>query len=165
LHPSALALAEHVGGAYRWDEPTQSWIPLLDWNSQDQTTYQGVESIAIDPLTPSKLYILAGTSYWKGGNTAILRSSDYGNSFAVTDVTSKFKANGNGADRQKGEGLTVDPNLGSVLFCGTLLLAQTNTPGSGIGTNWFIVPNSNTTNCYFMPGSTHSSVFFRLISP
>src|SRR5215472_19322529 len=35
-----------VGGAYRWDEPNQSWIPLLDWNSQSQTTYQGVESLA-----------------------------------------------------------------------------------------------------------------------
>ena len=49
-----------VGGAYRWDEATQSWIPLLDWNSQNQTTYQGVESFAIDPQDPSKLYILAG---------------------------------------------------------------------------------------------------------
>ena len=38
-----------VGGAYRWDEPTQSWIPLLDWNSQNETTYQGVESMAVDP--------------------------------------------------------------------------------------------------------------------
>ena len=38
-----------VGGAYRWDEPAQSWIALLDWNSQNETTYQGVESLAIDP--------------------------------------------------------------------------------------------------------------------
>ena len=46
-----------VGGAYRWDEPTQSWIPLLDWNSQNETTYQGVESMAVDPQAPAKLYI------------------------------------------------------------------------------------------------------------
>lgn len=108
-----------VGGAYRWDEPTQSWIPLLDWNSQDQTSYQGVESLAVDPSSPNNVYILAGTSYWNGGITAILCSTNYGASFTVVDVTSKFKANGNGSDRNKGEGLAVDPNLGSILFCGT----------------------------------------------
>ncbi|MFO1477342.1 MAG: Ig-like domain-containing protein [Verrucomicrobiota bacterium] len=108
-----------VGGAYRWDELNQSWIPLLDWNSQNQTTYQGVESIAVDPQSPNKVYILAGTSYWNGGASAVLRSSDYGATFAITDVTSKFKANGNGPDRQKGETLAVDPNLGNVLFCGS----------------------------------------------
>jgi xyloglucan-specific exo-beta-1,4-glucanase len=108
-----------VGGAYRWDEPTQSWIPLLDWNSQNQTSYQGVESMAIDPSAPNKLYILAGTAYWNSGITAILCSTNYGTNFTITDVTSKFKANGNGADRNKGESLAVDPNLGSILFCGS----------------------------------------------
>ena len=44
-----------VGGAYRWEESTKSWIPLLDWNSQDETTYQGVESLAIDPQSLGKL--------------------------------------------------------------------------------------------------------------
>src|SRR5215472_18616736 len=124
-----------VGGAYRWDEATQSWIPLLDWNSQNQTSYQGVESFAIDPQDPSKLYILAGTSYWNGGATAILRSTNYGNSFAITDVTSKFKANGNGADRQKGEGLAVDPNLGSILFCGTRANGLFKSTDSGVTWN------------------------------
>lgn len=108
-----------VGGAYRWIETSQSWVPLLDWNSQDETSYQGVEAMAIDPQAPSKLYLLVGTDYWNGGKTAILRSSDYGNSFAITDVTAKFKAHGNGSDRQKGEALAVDPNLGTILFCGT----------------------------------------------
>ena len=108
-----------VGGAYRWDEATQIWVPILDWLSANQVSYMGVESIAVDPESPGKLYILAGTSYWNGGITAILRSTNYGTSFAITDVTSQFKADGNGADRQKGESLAVDPNLGSVLFCGS----------------------------------------------
>ncbi len=124
-----------VGGAYRWDEPTESWIALLDWNSQNQTSYQGVESLAIDPQTPNKLYILAGTSYWNGGSTAILRSSDFGNTFAITDVTAKFKANGNGSDRQKGEGLAVDPNLGSILFCGTRANGLFKSADSGVTWN------------------------------
>ena len=130
-----------VGGAYRWDEPSQSWIPLLDWCSQDQTTYQGVESLAIDPQSPGKLYILAGTAYWNGGATAILRSSDYGNTFAITDVTAKFKAHGNGSDRQKGESLAVDPNLGSILFCGTRANGLFKSIDSGA--TWNVVSSLN----------------------
>ncbi len=124
-----------VGGAYRWDEPSQTWIALLDWCSQNQTTYQGVESLAIDPQTPAKVYILAGTSYWNGGATAILRSSDYGNTFAITDVTAKFKANGNGSDRQKGETLAVDPNLGNILFCGSRANGLFKSTDSGVTWN------------------------------
>lgn len=126
-----------VGGAYRWDETNQSWIPLLDWCSQNETTYQGVESLAVDPQAPAKLYILAGTSYWNGGATAILRSTDYGNTFAITDVTAKFKAHGNGSDRQKGESLAVDPNLGNILFCGTRANGLFKSTDSGV--TWNVV--------------------------
>jgi xyloglucan-specific exo-beta-1,4-glucanase len=124
-----------VGGAYRWEESTKSWRPLLDWNSQDETTYQGVESLAIDPQSPEKLYILAGTSYWNGGKTAILRSSDYGATFVSTDVTAKFKAHGNGANRQKGEALAVDPNQGNILFCGTRANGLFKSTDSGVTWN------------------------------
>jgi hypothetical protein len=50
-------------------------------------------------------------------------------------VTSKFKANGNGADRQKGEGLAVDPNLGSILFCGTRANGLFSSTDSGVTWN------------------------------
>ena len=45
-----------VGGAYRWDAANSKWIPLLDWNSEDQTTYQGVEALALDPQNANNLY-------------------------------------------------------------------------------------------------------------
>jgi hypothetical protein len=108
-----------VGGAYRWDAAQNRWIPLLDWTTQEQTGFQGVESLALDPQAPGKVYILAGTSYFNGGKTVILRSSDYGNTFAMTEVSTQFKAHGNGMGRQTGEKLVVDPNNGKVLFCGT----------------------------------------------
>ena len=130
-----------VGGAYRWNEPTQSWIPLLDWLSPNQVSYMGVESIAVDPESPAKLYILAGTSYLNGGITAILRSTNYGATFAITDVTSKFKANGNGPDRQKGEPLAVDPNLGSILFCGSRANGLFKSTDSGV--TWNAVSSLN----------------------
>src|SRR5690606_34188177 len=83
-----------VGGAYRWDSENNEWIPLLDWVGEDQTGFLGVESLAIDPTSPNKLYMQVGITYFNGGKTAILRSEDYGQTFAITDVTSQFKANG-----------------------------------------------------------------------
>ena len=108
-----------VGGAYRWDALNSKWIPLLDWNSESETGFQGVESIAMDPQASKNVYMLVGTDYFNSGKTAILRSTDYGNTFAITDVTSQFKAHGNGMGRQNGEKLVVDPNRGSILFCGS----------------------------------------------
>lgn len=108
-----------VGGAYRWDEANKVWIPLLDWVNESQVGYMGVEALAIDPSSPSKVYMLAGISYFNGGKTAILKSNDYGATFAISEVTTQFKAHGNGAGRQNGERLAVDPNKGSILFCGS----------------------------------------------
>lgn len=108
-----------VGGAYRWDAANNNWVPLLDWVSDGQVGYLGVESIALDPQAANKVYMLVGTSYFNNGNTAILISSDYGNTFTVVNVSSQFRAHGNGMGRQSGEKLMVDPNLGSVLYCGT----------------------------------------------
>src|SRR3954470_20321828 len=70
-----------VGGAYRWNAATSTWIPLTDWASEDETGFLGVESIALDPQTPSTVYLLAGIDYFNGGKTAILKSTDYGNTF------------------------------------------------------------------------------------
>ncbi|MDP4269266.1 MAG: T9SS type A sorting domain-containing protein [Bacteroidota bacterium] len=108
-----------VGGAYRWDAANSKWIPLLDWNSEDEVSYQGVEALALDPQNANNLYLLAGTDYFNGGKTAILKSTDKGNTFTEVVVTSQFKAHGNGMGRSNGERLAVDPNNSNVLFCGT----------------------------------------------
>jgi xyloglucan-specific exo-beta-1,4-glucanase len=121
-----------VGGAYRWDAINSKWIPLMDWTSENQTGYQGVESVAIDPQASKNVYMLVGTSYFNGGNTAILRSTDYGNTFATTNVTSQFKAHGNGMGRQNGEKLVVDPNKGNILFCGTRYNGLFRSTDSGV---------------------------------
>jgi len=108
-----------VGGAYRWDQASEAWTPLVDWVSDEQTGYLGVESIALDPGAPERVYMLVGISYFHGGKSAILRSSDFGDTFEITDVTSQFKAHGNGMGRQSGEKLAVDPHDGRILLVGT----------------------------------------------
>lgn len=108
-----------VGGAYRWDQASQSWTALLDWVSDSETGYLGVESIALDPNAEGRVYMQVGISYFHGGKSAILRSTDFGNTFSVTDVTSQFTAHGNGMGRQSGEKLAVDPNDGRILLTGT----------------------------------------------
>ncbi|MBV5316104.1 MAG: T9SS type A sorting domain-containing protein [Prolixibacteraceae bacterium] len=117
--PNLFYAKTDVGGIFRWQEDTKSWKPLFGWVANNQTSYLGAEALAIDPQSPNKIYALVGTDYWDGGKSAILRSEDYGETFKITDVTSLFKAHGNGSDRQKGETLVVDPNKSNILFCGT----------------------------------------------
>jgi xyloglucan-specific exo-beta-1,4-glucanase len=132
-----------VGGAYRWNSATSTWIPLLDWVGENEVGYLGVESIAIDPVNPAKMYMLVGTSYFNSGKTAILRSDDYGNTFQIVDVTSQFKAHGNGMGRQTGEKLVVDPNLPSTLYVGTRSNGLFKSTNSGV--SWSRVNSLNIT--------------------
>ena len=108
-----------VGGAFRWDNSAARWVSLLDWVADDQIGYLGVESLAVDPKNAANVYLYVGISYFNGGKSAVLRSTDYGATFAATDVTTQFKAHGNGMGRQNGERMVVDPGSSNVLYLGT----------------------------------------------
>jgi hypothetical protein len=132
-----------VGGAYRWDNASGRWVSLLDWVAEDQVGFLGVEALAIDPKNAANVYMTVGINYFNGGKTAVLRSSDYGRTFAVADVTSQFKAHGNGMGRQNGERLVVDPGSSNVLYAGTRqsgLFKSTN-----YGASWARVTALNVT--------------------
>ena len=104
-----------VGGAYRWDDSAQRWIPITDWMGMADASLTGIESIAVDPNDPQRVYVAAGI--YNGGNAAILRSDDQGKTFQRTDVP--FKMGGNESGRFNGERLAVDPNQGGILFFGS----------------------------------------------
>lgn len=91
----------------------------MDWVSDKDTGLLGIESLATDPSSPSKLYLSAGIAYLNGGASAILKSDDYGQTFKRIDVTSQFKVHGNGMGRGNGEKLQVDPDNGKILYIGT----------------------------------------------
>ncbi|HLL64176.1 MAG TPA: RICIN domain-containing protein [Micromonosporaceae bacterium] len=119
-HRDVLYARTDMGGAYRWNPATSRWIPITDWVSAADWTLLGIESMATDPVDPRRLYIAAGTytNDWSG-NGAILRSTDYGNTFQRTNMP--FKMGGNESGRSMGERMMVDPNNNAVIYFGTRL--------------------------------------------
>ncbi|MDP9424138.1 MAG: hypothetical protein M3Q19_15130 [Pseudomonadota bacterium] len=106
-------LRTDMGGAYRWHDKQQRWIPLQD--SNPVSSYMGIESIAPDPRDPNIVYLAAGMGRW--GEAAIWRSSDRGANWRITPVP--FKMGGNEDGRGLGERLAIDPNRTSTLFFGS----------------------------------------------
>ena len=121
FHPTAPGIRyarTDIGGAYRWDEATHRWQPILDWLSYKDRNLMGVESIAVDPSDPNRVYLACGTyTSAETPNGAILRSSDRGRTFQRTNVPIKFGGNEDG--RGNGERLAVDPQDGRILYLGT----------------------------------------------
>ena len=120
FHPKAenlLYARTDVGGIYRYEFDKKTWVPLMDWVSQNDVGLYGTEAFALDPTDPKRIYVLAGTGYFSQGRTAVLRSEDYGNTWDTSYV--EMLAHGNGMGRQTGEKLAVDPNKPNILFCGS----------------------------------------------
>jgi xyloglucan-specific exo-beta-1,4-glucanase len=131
-----------VGGAYRWDESFKGWIPMTDFISEANAGYMGVESIAIDPQSPNKIYMYVGTSYFSGGKSAILYSDNYGTTWTERKVvTTQFPAHGNDYGRQAGERLAIDPNKPVIMYCGSRTRGLWNSTDGGY--NW-VRSNSGT---------------------
>ena len=116
FHPLQKGLSyarTDVGGAYRWDDADKRWIPITDWLASDD--YTGIESLALDPSDPNRVYLAAGI--YSHTRAAILRSDDQGQTWQTTVVP--FKMGGNESGRFNGERLAVDPHDGEILFFGS----------------------------------------------
>ncbi|MBV9183883.1 MAG: xyloglucanase, partial [Acidobacteria bacterium] len=153
--PGLVYVRTDIGGAYRWNPFTGRWIPLLDWLGPNDWNLTGVESIAIDPVNPWRLYLAAGTytNEFTSQNGAILRSSDWGFTFQRFDLP--FKVGANMPGRSMGERLAVDPNNPSILYLGAR-------SGNGLwksmdyGQTWSRVSNFPDSGPYF-PGPQSNS--------
>ena len=90
FHPTAKGVRyarTDMGSAYRWNEQTKRWEGILDWVPYEDLNLMGVESIAVDPADPNKVYLACGT-YTSASDNAILRSSDRAKTFQRTNVPS-----------------------------------------------------------------------------
>jgi photosystem II stability/assembly factor-like uncharacterized protein len=115
-HPRAKNLIyarTDVGGAYRWDENSQHWIPITD--SFSPADFTGIESLAVDPNDTNRVYLAAGI--YENSQSAIFRSDNQGRTWRQTAVP--FKMGGNETGRFNGERLVVNPNDGHILFFGS----------------------------------------------
>ena len=119
FHPSQPDICycrTDMGGAYKWNASTKSWMPLMDWVSLDDSNLQGVKSIAIDPQNADNVYLACGT-YTTNSNAAILCSYDGARTFTRIDVP--FTMGGNENGRGNGERMMVDPQNGNIIYIGT----------------------------------------------
>jgi xyloglucan-specific exo-beta-1,4-glucanase len=148
--PGLVYARTDIGGAYRFDTHEGRWIPLLDWVGFPDWNLSGVESIAIDPVDPHRLYLAVGTytNDYTTENGAILRSFDKGRRFQTIHLP--FKVGSNMPGRGMGERLAIDPNNTRILYLGTR-------SGNGLwrsmdsGETWAKVTNFPDTGPYHEP--------------
>jgi hypothetical protein len=108
-----------IGGAYRW-AGNGAWTPITDgigFNA-GESTFHGVESIALDPTNDNKVYLVTGmySHDWQGTpiNGRIYVSGDRGNTWSHYDLP--FPVGGNENARAVGERLQLDPTNPSTMF-------------------------------------------------
>ena len=134
FHPTTANLLyarTDVGGAYRWNQSTASWLPITDGLGfgAAESKYHGIESIAVDPNNDQIIYMAAGM-YTTEGNGRLYISSDRGDHW--THVGLPFPLAGNSPGRAIGERLTVDPNKPSTLFYATRTAGLWKSVDSGL---------------------------------
>ncbi len=121
-HPQDLFLRADGGGIWRFDRKSQRWVALMDnlhWSWSNLAT---VDSLAIDPNDPSTIYVAGGSSRWSHPHD-LLKTTDGGKTWARLHLKNArgedVVSEGNGADKQAGERLLVDPNDSRTLYFGS----------------------------------------------
>lgn len=114
-----------MGGAYRFDPQSESWIPLTDFAGYEDYGRLGIASLATDPVEPNRLVIASGTytNDWDPTPMEMLVSEDYGGHFTRVPMHKSdgtpMKIGGNMPGRGCGERLAIDPNNNKVIYFGS----------------------------------------------
>ncbi|CAM3030765.1 hypothetical protein RAHE111665_11840 [Rariglobus hedericola] len=125
---AAIYARTDVGGAFRW-VPTGDvagnggWVSLSDtlvpFATAGATALHCVESIAVDPSTPNRLYMAVGNPSISSTARGIYGSDNQGASWYLVGASNTFVIQGNGGSRANGERLAVDPNNPNILWYGS----------------------------------------------
>ncbi|KAL2176210.1 glycoside hydrolase family 74 protein [Thermothelomyces heterothallicus CBS 202.75] len=122
FHPKEKGVAyarTDIGGLYRLNPNDDSWTPLTDnLGTNEKWGRWGIDAVAVDPQDADKVYAAVGmyTNDWDPNPGSIIRSSDRGATWEVTELP--FKVGGNMPGRGMGERLAVDPANSDILFFG-----------------------------------------------
>lgn len=122
IHPSdpdIMYIRTDVGGAYRWEEKTNSWTQLMSSFSLDGQ--YAVDGIALDKNNKDIVYICVGNDQpWEQGvSSGIWKSEDRGNTWTDISPDYTIRFHGNSENRGDGECIAVDPNNSNILWVGT----------------------------------------------
>ncbi len=129
LSPNDVYVRTDIGGAYRFDSGNNQWLPLLDqFDSSFAKGGIGVESIAVDPQKPQRVYVAINRNYASFQDTdgktkykygaEVMVSEDWGVTWKPTDLAPKNVYLGpNQAYRSDtGERIAIDPNKSGLLY-------------------------------------------------
>ena len=135
LDPTVRYARTDVGNAYRWDVPTQQWIPMRVSNPDGSGVQNAAEtsapssfgesSVTVDPNNKSVVYMVFPTEHscdvqCPTNYEQIYKSVDGGLNFTPGNMTAAaIVGNPNGTNRMHGERLAVDPANSSVLYFGS----------------------------------------------
>ncbi|GCE25145.1 hypothetical protein KDA_06290 [Dictyobacter alpinus] len=118
IHPTAAGVVyarTDVGGAYRWNESTQTWTQLIVTPAVPNPAAgdYNVESIAVSKTNSQVVYVAVGDDI---GNATgrILKSTNRGASW--TDSGQRWSMAGNGDYRTGSARIAVDPNNDNVVY-------------------------------------------------
>jgi hypothetical protein len=120
FHPTnanVLYARTDVGGAYRWNPASASWVAITDFMGVTEGHYHSAESMAIDPNDDQRVYMAAGMYLSENPDGRLYISTDRGDNWTHVDLP--FSIGGNNQGRAVGERLMVDPNQPSILFYGS----------------------------------------------
>lgn len=118
--PDRLYIRTDVGGAFRWNPQTESWVQLLRGDNVSAEISRSIESLAIAPQDPNMLYIATGAYTERKKQPvpgAVLKSRDRGETWQVLDLS--IPMGGNEDWRWTGERLAVDPNNSNIVYFGS----------------------------------------------
>ena len=133
--PDLMYIRTDVSGAYRWDASSSEWKQIVTSYSLpseyiENSTYDGVSSLVGAPADPDIAYMAFKNQIFKSTNRG---DSWFSTSFSEKNVIMEA----NGAGRQEGERLAVDPVNSDIVYYGSIKNGLWVTQDSG--DSWSVI--------------------------
>ena len=117
LKRDLVYLRTDVGGFYRWNKKTTSWVPITDRFPSSMSNDYGGEALAVDPFHAKTVYIAVGKDLGSTLPGSLFKSTDEGRHWKQLPLS--LPMGGNSDDRWAGPRLALSPFHSGVLLFGS----------------------------------------------